>query len=172
MDPLSASTISPPMVEIILANVAQSKIFNAIIMLLMNIGGKYLVLELPTNLDKIFTSYQFMRYLVIFAICFMATRDIKMALFMALLVIIFLRFILNESSRYCVIDKEMFSNKNIPQSSVAPLPTLPQMKQPETPNGEVSKDEFEKAKHTIDKYFEQNNHSFYSHPSRPQSHHF
>lgn len=167
MDPLSASTLSPPIVEVVLANIAQSKVFNAIIMLLMNIGGKYLVLELPTNLDKIFTTYQFMRYLVIFAICFMATRDIKMALFMALLVIIFLRFILNESSRYCMIDKEAFTNKNIPQSSVSPLPVIPQMKQPETTNGQISKDEFERAKNTIDKYFEQNNHSFYSHPSRP-----
>ena len=109
MDPLSAAA-APTGLDFLLMSVGSSKIFNAMVMILMNIGGKYLAMELPSNIDKLFQNYQFMRYLVIFAICFMATRDIKIAFMMGLIVIMVFKYILNESSMYCVIKKEHFEN--------------------------------------------------------------
>ena len=44
------------MIDNILINLSNNKLFCGCLMLLTNIGGKYLSLELPTNIDKIFTS--------------------------------------------------------------------------------------------------------------------
>jgi hypothetical protein len=40
----------------------------------------------------------------------MATRDVKMALFLALILIIVFKFVMNESSIFCLVKKEMFDN--------------------------------------------------------------
>jgi len=40
-------------------------------MLLTNIGGKYLALDLPQNLDVLFEQYALLRYLILFSIFFM-----------------------------------------------------------------------------------------------------
>jgi hypothetical protein len=63
-----------------LSNIAISPYFNGSIMLLMNIGGKYLAMDLPKNLDSLFINYAFLRYIVLFSIFFMATRNIKISL--------------------------------------------------------------------------------------------
>ena len=60
-----------------LLNIGNSKLFNGCIMLLMNIGGKYLVLDMPSNMEKLFSTYFILRCLDLFSIFFMATRDIK-----------------------------------------------------------------------------------------------
>ena len=64
-----------------LSNIAISPYFNGSIMLLMNIGGKYLAMDLPKNLDTLFINYEFLRYIVLFSIFFMATRNIKISIF-------------------------------------------------------------------------------------------
>lgn len=144
MDPLSAS-VAPTGLDFLLLSVGSSKIFNAMVMLLMNIGGKYLALELPSNIDKIFQNYQFARYLVIFAICFMATRDIKIAFMMGLIVIMFLKYVLNESSVYCMIKKEHFENleKNKKKE---------EKKDEKKEKKEITEEEFQMAREMIEKY--------------------
>jgi len=155
-----ASTIAPNTIDFFLMELASNKFFNTFIMVLMNVGGKYIVMELPTNLDKLFQSYQILRYLVIFAICFMASRDIKTALFMALVVIVLFKFILNEQSMYCVLRGEHFENLK-PTSNIPPTnstSSLPLKK--DDSNKRVSDDDFNKARNTVDEYLKQNNHKF------------
>lgn len=154
----TAATIAPGVVpnviDLFFMELATNKIFNALIMITMNIGGKYLAMELPSNIDKLFQTHQALRYLVIFAICFMATRDIKYAIFMALVVILVFRFLLNETSNYCVIQKEYFENleqKNTPQ----PVQTNIQTMQPQSPTGLISEEEFMKARETVEKFARQ-----------------
>jgi hypothetical protein len=142
MDP----TITLPIYDIILNNIASSKIFNGLIMTYMNIGGKYLGLELPSTLDLLFSKYQFLRYFVIFCICFMATRDIKFAVLLALLFILIVKFALNESSVFCLV-------KNIKKENDIKNEELKKEKV-------VSKEEFEKAKEVIHKYLHNNPNSY------------
>jgi hypothetical protein len=118
----------------------------------MNIGGKYLAMELPTNIDKLFQTHQGLRYMVIFAICFMATRDIKYAIFMALVVILIFRFLLNESSSYCMLKQEYFENL---EKKETPVQTAIQTMQPQSPTGLISEEEFLKAREMIEKYSNQ-----------------
>jgi hypothetical protein len=90
----------------ILIALSNSKLFAGAIMLLTNIGGKYLALEIPQNIDQLFTNYFIFRYLVIFAIFFMATRDIKVSILLSLVFFILLRFFINENSSFSLIKNE------------------------------------------------------------------
>jgi hypothetical protein len=149
-----APGVVPNIIDLFFMELASNKIFNALIMITMNIGGKYLAMELPSKIDKLFQTHQGLRYMVIFAICFMATRDIKYAIFMALIVIIVFRFLLNETSNYCVIQKEYFENldqKNTPQ----PVQTNIQTMQPQSPTGLISEEEFMKARDMVETYARQ-----------------
>ncbi len=144
--------VAPNVIDLFFMELATNKIFNALIMITMNIGGKYLALELPSNIDKLFQTHQILRYMVIFAICFMATRDIKYAIFMALIVILIFRFLLNETSNYCVIKKEYFENLDKKEQ---PVQTPIQTMQPQSPTGLISEEEFLKAREMIEKYANQ-----------------
>ena len=95
------------MIDSILLNISNNKLFAGCIMLLTNIGGKYLVYEMPTNIEKLFVNYIFLRYLVIFSIFFMATRDIKTSVLLSLLFFIIVKFFINEKSNFCIISNEL-----------------------------------------------------------------
>jgi hypothetical protein len=147
-----APGIVPNVIDLFFMELASNKIFNALIMITMNIGGKYLAMELPTNIDKLFQTHQALRYMVIFAICFMATRDIKYAIFMALVVILIFRFLLNETSSYCMLKEEYFENM---EKKEQPVQTAIQTMQPQSPTGLISEQEFLKAREMIEKYSNQ-----------------
>ena len=70
-------------------------IFNGIIMFIMNIGGKYIAQEIPESFDIIFNKYIICRYLVIFSIAFIATRNIKISILLVLIFILFFRYLIN-----------------------------------------------------------------------------
>jgi hypothetical protein len=115
------------MIDNLLIEISNNKLFGGAIMLLTNIGGKYLALELPTNIEKLFSTYSILRYLVLFSIFFMATRDIKTSVLLALLFFIFVKFFINENSTFCLLSKD--SENNI-----------------------ITKNEYENAKNIVEKY--------------------
>ena len=90
----------------ILVNLSNSKLFGGCIMLLTNIGGKYLAIDMPDNLEKLFSKYFILRCLVLFSIFFMATRDIKSSLLISLLFFIVVKFFINEKSSFCLVTKD------------------------------------------------------------------
>ena len=79
-----------------------SKLFNGCAMMIMNVGGKYMNLDLPHSLDNIFQNI-WIRRLVIFCIAFVATRDIKISLLITLLFILIFTVLLNEKSKGCIL---------------------------------------------------------------------
>jgi hypothetical protein len=102
------------MIDSILMDISNSKLFGGCVMLLTNIGGKYLALEMPNNIDKLFANYFLLRYLVLFSIFFMATRDIKTSILLSLLFFIIIKYILNEKSSFCLVkDSEILKKKKI-----------------------------------------------------------
>ena len=92
------------MIQNILVDITNSKIFGGFVMIMMNIGSKYIILDLPKNLDKIFTKIFILRILVVFCIFFMATKDIIISILLTLIFVIFIRFILNEKSNFCLLN--------------------------------------------------------------------
>ena len=119
------------MIDNLLIELSNNKLFGGAVMLLTNIGGKYLAQELPTNLEKIFSNYFILRYLVLFSIFFMATRDIKISILLSLLFFIFIKFFINENSTFCLV-----SNDDKIQLI----------------NNKISREDYEKAKIVVEKF--------------------
>ena len=117
------------MIDTILLNLSNNKLFSGCIMLLTNIGGKYLLMDIPDNMEKLFSKYFILRVLVLFSIFFMATRDIKTSILLSLLFFIVMKFFINEKSSFCLI-----SNENID-------------------NNKIQEEEYIKAKKIVDNYY-------------------
>ena len=101
------------MIDTLLIYLSNNKIFGGCIMLLTNIGGKYLALDMPTNVEKLFSKYFILRLLVLFSIFFMATRDVKISILLTLLFFILIRFLINEKSSFCMVNDKYITKKNI-----------------------------------------------------------
>ncbi len=89
--------------DTLLTTLSNSPLFNGSIMLLSNIGGKYLALDMPKNIDVLFENYAILRYLILFSVFFIATRDIKISVLLTLFYFIIIKFLINENSRFCII---------------------------------------------------------------------
>jgi len=114
------------MIDTILLNLSNNKLFSGCIMLLTNIGGKYLIMDLPDNMEKLFSKYFILRILVLFSIFFMATRDIKSSILLSLLFFIVVKYFINEKSSFCLVSSE---------------------------NNKITEDEYIKAKKIVSKYY-------------------
>tara|TARA_B100000674_G_C37425528_1_gene727025 strand:- start:84 stop:467 length:384 start_codon:yes stop_codon:yes gene_type:complete len=111
----------------IIYNLNNSKYFAGILMILMNLGSKYISLELSETQDEFFSNI-IIRRMMIFTVVFIATKDIIISLIITACFIIIVSGLFNESSKYCLI-----RNVN-PKTKI------------------ISKEQFEKAKRIITKY--------------------
>lgn len=78
-----------------------SPFISGCVMLLMNLGGKYVVMEIPNGMHSFF-EHPWVRKITILSIAFVATRNIKTSILISLLFILFSRFLMNEKSRCCI----------------------------------------------------------------------
>ena len=84
-----------------------SKYFVGIMMLVLNLGSKYLSLELSQNQEQILSN-KIIRRFVLFSVIFVATRDIWVALGLTAVFIVLVSGIFNEDSDYCVVSKAKY----------------------------------------------------------------
>ena len=89
----------------LISSLNSSKYFSGALMILMNLGSKYVGLELSEFQDE-FLSKKFIRRIIVFTIFFIATRDIIISLILTFLFIIFIGGILNDNSKFCLIKKK------------------------------------------------------------------
>lgn len=126
------------MIDTLLVDLSNSKIFAGCILLMTNIGGKYLSIDFPKNIETMFTHFFILRCLVFFSIFFMATRDIKTSLLLSLLFFIIIHFFINENSSFCLMkNKKIEENKENKEN--------------------INLEEYNKAKEIINKYHLQGN---------------
>jgi hypothetical protein len=83
---------------------SSSKIFVAIMMILLNISSKFINIKLSKSMESYF-KYSFSRNILIFIIAYMGSRDIYVALFVSFIFFIFMDFLLNENSIFCILPK-------------------------------------------------------------------
>jgi hypothetical protein len=88
-----------------------NKFFAGIIMLTMNIGSKYISIELSKTQES-YIKYSLGRQLLVFTVLWMGTRDIVTSLIMTVIFILFADYLFNEHSRYCIIP-EKYKELNI-----------------------------------------------------------
>jgi hypothetical protein len=78
-----------------------SPFITGCVMLMMNLGGKYVIMDVPKGMNSFF-AHPWVRKLTILSISFIATRNLKTALLISLLFILFSRFLMNENSTLCL----------------------------------------------------------------------
>lgn len=84
-------------IDVFLGTLNTNPFFIGVMMLLLNLGGRFLGLEISKNQEKVM-SHPWVRRFFIFTVLFVATRNVLVAFFMTILVLLLLAFLLNENS--------------------------------------------------------------------------
>jgi hypothetical protein len=96
---IAAITTNP--LDILMASVNSNPYFIGIMMLLLNLGGRFLSLEISKEQEKVL-SMPIVRRFFLFAVLFVATRNVVIAGGLAILVILCLGYLFNENSDLCL----------------------------------------------------------------------
>lgn len=96
---LAQVTMNP--LDALMAGVNSNPYFIGLMMLLLNLGGRFLALEISKEQEK-FLSQPLVRRFFLFAVLFVATRNIIIAAGLAIIVIILLGYLFNENSDLCL----------------------------------------------------------------------
>lgn len=88
-----------------------SKLFAGVMIIILNISSKFVNIKLSKSMEA-YLKYTFSKQILIFAIAWMGTRDIYIALVMTLIFTIFMDYLLNEDSPYCFLPHD-FTNYHI-----------------------------------------------------------
>ena len=89
-----------------------SRFFAGLVMIMMNIGSKYVNLKLSKNQEQ-FLKGAIARQILIFSIIWMGTRDIITSLILTAVFVILTDHLFNEESRFCVVSKVIKKYKNV-----------------------------------------------------------
>ena len=87
----------------------QSKYFAGISMLLLNLGSKYIAMELSETHEQILSNKVIRRF-IIFTVFFISTRDIWVSFTLTAIFIVLVTGLFNENSKYCLISKQEKKN--------------------------------------------------------------
>jgi len=91
-----AATIANPM-DILMASINTNPYFIGVMMLLLNLGGRFLSLEITKEQEKVLSRPAVRRFFL-FAVLFVATRNIVVALGLTVIVVLVLGYLFNENS--------------------------------------------------------------------------
>jgi hypothetical protein len=112
-----------------------SKIFAGIIMIMLNIGSKYITIKLSKSQEEYFKN-SIARQLLIFSIVWMGTRDVILSLFLTATFIVLTDHLFNEESNFCVIPPSLKNHAHVLDTNN---------------DGYVSKEEVESAMKIVEK---------------------
>jgi len=112
----------------------QSKVFAGLIIITLNISSKFVSIKLSKSMEA-YLKYTFSRDILIFAMAWMGTRDIYVALFITLLFSLCMNYLFNEESSFCCLP-ETFTDYHTQIMDSSP----------------VSEEEASKAKDVLAKY--------------------
>ena len=113
----------------------KSKYFAGVVMIMLNIGSKYITIKLSKS-QEAYLGSSIARQLLIFSIIWMGTRDLVIALIMSAVFVILTDHLFNEKSSYCVLPKALREYEDLID---------------ENKDGVISKEEIEKAKNLLEK---------------------
>ena len=95
-----------------LASLNNSKFFAGLVMIMLNIGSKYITIELSKTQEEYLKNH-IARQILIFSISWMGTSDILMSLALTAIFIVMTEFLFNENSKFCVIPLEYRKYKDV-----------------------------------------------------------
>jgi len=89
--------------------VNDSKIFAGLVILTMNLSSKLIPLPMSKTVESI-VKYHFSQYILVFAISWMGTRDIFIALIVTSIFGLLMEFLFNENSIFCCLSEGFVTN--------------------------------------------------------------
>jgi hypothetical protein len=100
----AAQMATTSIVDNIILSLNSSPYVSSTMMLLLNFGGRFLGLELTKGQEKFF-SHPYVRRFLIFCVMFVATRNLLIAVWMTLLIILIVGYLTNENSALCLFGR-------------------------------------------------------------------
>ena len=89
-----------------------SKYFAGAMLILLNLGTKYVPLELTKSQEK-YLKYTISRQLLLFTILWVGTRDIVISLILTAVFIILANYLFNENSKFCIMPEKYKELNNL-----------------------------------------------------------
>ena len=88
-----------------LSSINNSKVFAGCMMLLMNIASKYVTIKLSKSQEAYFRN-NIARELLIFAVCWMGTRDLTISLLLTAAFYVLSQHLFHEESKLCILPQK------------------------------------------------------------------
>lgn len=85
-----------------------SKFFAGVVMILLNVGSKFVTIQFSKSTED-YLKFSLSKQLLIFAMAWMGTRDIYVALALTAIFTVLADHIFNEDSPYCIIPENLRS---------------------------------------------------------------
>src|SRR6056300_434608 len=91
------------------ANINNSKIFAGLMIIILNITSKFVNFRFSKSVER-YLKYTFSKQILVFAIAWMGTRDIYIALVVTLGFILCFDYLFNEDSMFCCLPDSIIEN--------------------------------------------------------------
>ena len=116
--------------------VNDSKIFAGVMVITLNMASKYVNIRLSKSMES-YLKHTFSRNILVFAICWVGTRDILTSLIIMTIFVLLIDYFLNEESQMCILP-EYFTDyhleiMNEEQNKTDPQKTDPNKPKPDLP---------------------------------------
>jgi hypothetical protein len=95
----------------LLETLNSSKLFAGLMMIFLNIGSKFVTIELSNN-QKQFLANSILRQVLVFAVAFVGTRDLLISLILTAVFTVLVDGLLHESSPISILPKSSSSQVN------------------------------------------------------------
>mgnify|MGYP001434548795 FL=1 len=87
------------------SRINDSKIFAGLMIITLNIASRFVTIKLGKSIES-YLKYTFSKYLLVFTIAWMGTRDIYIAFTIMIIFIIITDYLLDDDSMFCILPEE------------------------------------------------------------------
>jgi len=130
----TAAAIQSPFEQTILG-INSNPYFIGTMMLFLNLGGRFIAMEMSKGQEQFFQNIWVRRFLL-FTVVFVGTRNVIVAFWMSLIIILLLGYLFNENSDLCIFGKS-------PVPTVSSMAVIPSAVPPSISQGPLTMDEKE-----------------------------
>jgi hypothetical protein len=104
-------------IQYAMSSLNNSKFFAGLVMLMMNVGARYYTISLSKTQED-FIRYNLAREFIIFAMAWVATRDIITSIMITAAFVILADYLFNEQSKMCVIPESFIRHQQLMKSRI------------------------------------------------------
>ena len=99
-------------IQTVIHQINNSKLFAGFVMILLNIGSRYVKIDI-TKAQEQYLKKSLGRHMLVFAITWLGTKDLLIALVLTAIFNVFVDYLLNEESRLCIVPKKYRNYEDI-----------------------------------------------------------